>query len=131
MEIKPFDIEINIISEIRHGSPYNVAELKIIGKPGFKIKRNNDWQNIQAWTDDNKYLALIKWDITLNEPGFRIALFDSMKGLLKKTDRIPGCCNTIKLNAELNIECEIFTLISKPNEEKEYGIIFRNFRIGV
>lgn len=117
--MKPFEIEFDIISEIRHGSPYNLAELNIIGKPNFKIKRNNDWQNIQTWTKDFKHFALIKWDLKNNEPGFRVILFDSKKGQLKKTDRIPGCCNKIKLDAELNIDCEIFTLTSNLSEKKE------------
>ena len=121
--MKPFEIEFNIISEIRHGSPYNLAELNVIGKSDFKIKRNNDWQNIQTWTKDYKYFALVQWDLKNNEPGFRVILFDSKKGQLKKTDRISGCCNKIKLDSELNVDCEIFTLTSQPTEKKEFGII--------
>ena len=128
--MKPFEIEFDIISEIRHGSPYNLAELNIIGKADFKIKRNNDWQNIQAWTEDYKYFALIKWDLRNNEPGFNVILFDSKKGQLKKTDRISGCCNKLKLDTELNIICEIFKLISKPTDKKEYGIVTEKIKTG-
>lgn len=122
-KMKPFKIEFDIISEIRHGSPYSLAELNVVGKPDFKIKRKNDWQNIQYWTKDYKYFALVKWDLKKNEPGFRVILFDSKNGQIKQSDRISGCCNKIKLDSELNIDCEIFTLISKPTEQKEYGIV--------
>ena len=128
--MKPFKIEFHIISEIRHGSPYNLAELNVIGKSDFKIKQNNDWQNIQTWTKDYKYFALIKWDLINNEPGFRVILFDSKKGQLKKTDRISGCCNKLKLDNELNIDCEIFTLTSQPTEKKEYRIISKKIKTG-
>ena len=121
--MNPFEIKFDIIGEIRNGSPYNLAELNIIGKPDFIIKKNNDWQNIQSWTKDYKYFILVKWDLKNNEPSFRVILFDSKKGQLKKTDRISGCCNTIKLNNDLNIDCEIFTIISKPTEKNEFGIV--------
>jgi len=128
--MKPFEIKFDIIGEIRHGSPYNLAELNIIGKSDFIIKRNNDWQNIQSWTKDYKYLALVKWDLKNSDPGFKVILFDSKKGQLKKTDRISGCCNKIKLEKELNIACEIFTLTSQPNEKKEYGIVNEKIKTG-
>src|SRR5690606_19850820 len=100
------------------------------GKSDFTMKRNNDWQNIQAWTKDFKHFALVKWDLKNSDPGFKVILFDSKKGQLKKTDRISGCCNKIKLDTELNINCEIFTLISKPTEKKEYGIITKKIKTG-
>ena len=126
--MKPFEIKFNIISEIRHGSPYSLAELNVSGKFDFTINQSNDWQNIQSWTKDFQYFALVKWDFKNSEPGFRIVLFDSNKGELKKTDRISGCCNKIKLDKDLNIDCEIFTLISKPTEKKEYGILTQKIK---
>jgi len=97
-------------------------------KSDFKIKRNNDWQNIQSWTNDYKYFALVQWDLKNNEPGFRVILFDSKKGQLKKTGRISGCCNKIKLDIELNVDCEIFTLNSQPKKNKEFGIITQKIK---
>jgi hypothetical protein len=129
-KMKPFEIEFDIIGEIRHGSAYNLAELNIVGKSDFKIKRNNDWQNIQSWTKDYKYFAVVKWDIKNSEPGFRVILFDSKNGQLEKTDRISGCCNKIKFAKELNIDCEIFTLTSQPFKKREYGIITKKIKTG-
>lgn len=120
--MRPFKIKYEIISEIRHGSPYNLAELKIIGNSDFKINSNNDWQNIQAWSKDNRHFALVKWETKNSEPGFRVILFNSKQGKLIETERIAGCCNKLKLDNELNFEIEIFTLTSKSNEKKQYGI---------
>lgn len=121
--MKPFQIKYKIISEIRHGSPYKVAEIETIGRCNFELKRFNDWQDIHSWSTDDKYLAQVKWDIEHNEPGFRIVLFDSELGQVMQTDRVVGCCHKIRLDNNVDIQYETFTLTSKADEKKQFGII--------
>ena len=128
--MKPFQIKYNVIGEIRHGSPYNLAELETTEECKFSIEKNDNWQDKHSWTTNGKYFAQVKWDLENNEPGFRIIIFDSEKGEVMKTDRISGCCAKLKLNNELDINYETFTLISKPAEKKQYGIFKGKIKTG-
>ena len=119
--MKPFQIKYKVISEIRHGSPYNIAELEIIGNSNFTIERNNNWQDKHSWSNSGDYFAQVKWELGNNEPGFKIILFHSEKGKIMETKRILGCCNKVKLTEDLDIVYETFTLISMKNK-KVYGI---------
>lgn len=128
--MKPFEIEFDIISEIRHGSLYNVASVSIIGNSNFRINPNNSWQDIQAWSDNSQYFALVNWDFKDSDPGFRVHIFDTRSGELIETDRISGCCHSLEIDNELNLDVEIFTLISKPNEKKQYGVTTKRIKTG-
>lgn len=128
--MRPFEIKFDTISEIRHGSPYNVARVSIIGDANFKIIPNNHWQDIQAWSDNSQYLALVNWDFIESNPGFRVHLFDTQSGELIKTDRIKGCCHSLKIDNELNLDMEIFDFNSEPTRKKLYRIATERINIG-
>ena len=127
--MKPFQIKYIIKSEIRHGSPYNLVELDIVGKPNFIIERNNNWQNKHSWSKNGKFFAQVKWDLINNESGFKIILFDSEKGEIMESEHISGCCDKLKLTDSLDIEYETFTLIS-IGKKKGFGMVKGQVKTG-
>ncbi|WP_146373289.1 hypothetical protein [Symmachiella macrocystis] len=57
------------------GSPYQWADLTLKGSwvpelPDFT------WQDIHSKSDNGRYLAVVAWDISDNNPGFRIVVID-------------------------------------------------------
>ena len=120
--MKPFEIKFKHISEIRHGSPYNLVELKHTAHSNINIKAHNDWQDKQSWTSNGDYVALVKWDFVDEDPGFIIILLDTNSGKMTESSRIEGCCEKIILANDLHINYQTFTLISEKNKKKEYGL---------
>ncbi len=120
--MRPFQIKHNNISEIRHGSPYNLAEVEIVGKTKFSIEKNNGWQDKYSWSRDGKNVALVKWEHIDSEPGFIIVVINSSTGEQLHSNWIQGCCHTVRLRNDLSIYYETFTLISEQNEKKTYGL---------
>jgi len=120
--MKSFQIKYKHISEIRHGSPYNLAELEIVGENRIKIEPNNSWQDKHSWSKNGKYVAQIKWDFENNAPGFRVIIIDTATGGKLQSDWIQGCCHKLRLRNDLSIYYETFTLISENMKKKIYGL---------
>jgi len=120
--MKPFEIKFKHISEIRHGSPYNIAELTHTPYRNINLKANNDWQDKQSWSPNGNYVALVKWDQIKGYPGFIVILLDTNSGEMNESNRIQGCCDKIILDNDLYVKYQTFTLISLNNEEKKYGL---------
>ncbi len=83
------------IREIRMGSPFNICDLTLKGNWSPDLP-DYDWQDIYAKSYNNRYLALVAWDIRNNTPGFRVVIIDVKDKCLKETRRIPGCCEAIE-----------------------------------
>ena len=120
--MKPFEIKFKHISEIRHGSPYNLVELSHNANIKIKLKTNDDWQDKQSWTRSGDFVALVKWNFINGEPGFIIILLDANTGEITKSSSILGCCHNIRLSNDLCLKYQTYTLISEKNEEKKYGL---------
>ncbi len=120
--MKPFEIKFKHISEIRHGSPYNLVELSHNANIKIKLKANDDWQDKQSWTRGGDFVALVKWNFINGEPGFIIILLDANTGEITKSSSILGCCHKIILSNDLCLKYQTYTLISEKNEEKKYGL---------
>ncbi len=114
----PFSISFNIISEIRHGSPYNIAHLMIDRDFPFQINIKESWQDKYSWSPNKYGLVLIKWDIVENNPAFKIYTFDLKNKKLEISNRINGCCHKIKIRNDLTSNYEVYTLL----KEKGFGI---------
>ncbi|MES2765875.1 MAG: hypothetical protein V4642_08410 [Bacteroidota bacterium] len=115
-------IKYEVISEIRHGSPYNLAKLYVADN-SFYIQPDAHWQDKHAWSQDNRYLAQIQWAINNDEPGFFIMMFDRATGEVVRSKRIIGCCNELFLGNDLIIHYETYTLVSFKNEKQKYGLV--------
>ena len=120
--MKPFEIKFKHISEIRHGSPYNLVELTHTAYKNLNLKSHNDWQDKQSWTSKGDYVALVKWDFVNSDPGFIVILLDTNSGEMTESRRVQGCCDKIILGDDLCVNYQTFTLISDNNEEKKYGL---------
>jgi hypothetical protein len=81
--------------EIRMGSPFNHAYLKLEGKWVPDLPKDG-WQDIYAHSDNGNILALVRWDTENNEPGFRLVMIDTKRKAVEETDRIPGCCESLE-----------------------------------
>jgi len=83
--------------EIRMGSPYCVCKVSLSGAWVPELpSRDEDFQNLEAWSTDGNCLALVQWRISQqNDPGFRILTIAIKERQLKKSRRIRGCCHSL------------------------------------
>lgn len=79
--------------EIRMDSPYMRADLKIEGLD--IVIPNACWQDKFAISEDKKFMALVSFDLSDNEPGFEIYIIDTDNKTITKTKRIFGLVNNI------------------------------------
>jgi hypothetical protein len=81
--------------EIRMGSPYMSADLHLEGLD-FEIA-NACWQDKFAISKDEKFLALVSFELKDNKPGFEIHIIDTDRKTVTKTKRISGLVNEIMI----------------------------------
>ena len=81
--------------EIRMGSPYMRADLKVEGLDLIIPKAC--WQDKFAISKDKKFIALVSFDLSENEPAFEIYIIDKDKNTITKTKRIFGLLNKIRI----------------------------------
>ena len=91
---RPLQIDFINPREIRMGSPYNLCEIRLSGGTNIELE-NNAWQDLALWSDDNKYLILVKWNLEKNEPGFHFVTFNIATGEKAIGERIMGCLNSM------------------------------------
>ncbi len=99
MKKEPFKIEFIEPQEIRMGSSYNHCGIKLIGDTKINLE-NGWWQDTYAWNDNYTKLALVKWNLDNNEPGFHIVIIDVTTGKRQETKRIFGCINSIAFKTD-------------------------------
>lgn len=87
--------------EMRMGSPFDNCDLKAAGDwiPP-ELQEPRDWVKIKALSADNRRLALACWETPGNVPGFRILVIDTAARRVQISERLPGCCNGLKFDAE-------------------------------
>ena len=95
-ELRPFEIRMTNIGEVRMGSPYNLCNIELIGGPKITLPQTG-WQDIYAWTDDSKKLVLVKWNFENNDPGFHLFLVYEENGKTLESPRIFGLPESISI----------------------------------
>lgn len=90
-----FRVEFDDAMEIRMGSPYNVCRIRVSGD-WIPALPETDWQDISAWRADRGAVALVRWDVGGNVPGFRLVILDSGRKSIEVSDRVSGCCSYLK-----------------------------------
>lgn len=75
------------------GSPYMMADLKLEGV-NVKIPKTS-WQDKFAISENKKFIVLIRFELTDNEPGFVFYIINTEKEKVKKTQRIFGLINSV------------------------------------
>ncbi|MFZ2494076.1 MAG: hypothetical protein WA208_21555 [Thermoanaerobaculia bacterium] len=88
------DVEFLDCSEIRMGSPFNVCRLQLqLGwSPDLP---NDDWQDLAAESPDGRFIALVRWEVRSNDPGFIIFTLDNVEQRVDRSERHAGCCERI------------------------------------
>lgn len=81
--------------EIRMGSPYMRADLKIEGLD--IVIPDACWQDKFAISVNKKFMALVSFDLSYNKPGFKIYIIDTDNKTITKTKRIFGLVNNISI----------------------------------
>src|SRR4051812_17939610 len=81
--------------EVRMGSPFNVADVMLIGDfvPSFE---GLSFQDKGALSSDGKVCYLIEWKtLPGNKPGFCVWKMSENDRTVKKSRLIEGCCEAI------------------------------------
>jgi len=81
--------------EIRQGSPHQIGCLRLSGEWTPELEEDG-WQPIYARSPDKRYLILVRWDTPGNTPGFRLILIDEKQKSVESSQRILGCCESLK-----------------------------------
>lgn len=103
-------------SEIRMGSPYNLTQFSFSGT-NLELPKY-DWQDKYAWSNDNKYLALIQYNLTDNKPGFHFYVIDTEMDTLVISPRISGLVKKISIK-EGKVFYNKFLLDRKKSKPRE------------
>src|SRR5688500_6271872 len=81
-------------TEIRMGSPFQACEVSLDLEWQPEIPRN-DFQDLFAESPDQRHIALVRWSIANNEPGFVIYTLDNLNRDVVVTSRYPDSCERI------------------------------------
>jgi hypothetical protein len=94
--MRPLRVKFVQVNEIRMGSPYNMCRVALLGKwiPDLP-NQGHDYQPIMAWSSDGRHLALVRWAVRSNEPGFKVVVVSPSKRSVTQSRRQRGCCESI------------------------------------
>ncbi len=115
---RPLTIEFIEPSEIRMDSPYNLCQIKIGGDIKFELEKA-EWQDKCAWNNDNTKVALIKWNLEKNEPGFHLVVIELSTGKISESSRIFGCLNSIAFEDDNHLRINKFLYTGKKTNDGE------------
>lgn len=76
------------------GSPHKTCDLRLdLGwTPSLPT---SDFQNLCAESPDGRYLALVRWLVRANEPGFVVHTLDTIARTVTTSEPQPGCCERL------------------------------------
>ena len=77
--------------EIRMGSPWRRCDVEIRGEWSPDLPAT-DWLEVFATSTSREQVALVRWDIRDNEPGFRVVTVDANDRTVTESPRIEGIC---------------------------------------
>ena len=115
-----FDVEIHSANEIRMGSPYKVCHLRFSGEWVPDLPET-DWQDIVVWNENRSKVALVRWEVPQNIPGFRIIVVDPTNKSVKTSERFQGCCQSIAWTGPNRIAWMPFRTSKVPARSIESG----------
>ena len=115
----PVEIKLSNISEVRMGSPYNMCDIEIISAANFQLPKSG-WQDKYAWSEDFKKLALIRWDFTNNEPGFRLYIVNFETNLFQEFSRSLGLPKNVSFPNDDRVVINKFYFNKDISESENY-----------
>ena len=116
-----YKVQFSNRGEIRMGSPYYYADLKI---SNLEIELPKvTWQDKFAISKDSKTLVLVSYDLTDNEPGFRFNIINTLTKSIRQSERISGLLNNLKINENIiHYNKFLFNKTEKNNAKKNFNI---------
>ncbi len=95
-----YKIRFSGLVDIHMGSPYNIADIHVIG--GYFPENVSDeaFQDRCAVSIDGQTCFVVVWDRPNNDPGFRVWKVSNQDRSVKKSDRISGCCQEVSLSGD-------------------------------
>lgn len=121
-----YELEFRNISEVRMGSPYNVADVCLKG-PFVPDLTDFSFQDIGVISSDGHTACLVQWETSNNEPGFRIWKIDSNSEIISRSNMIKGCCTSLLLLNDNKIKTSFYT--DQLNETILGSSDFHEFKI--
>ncbi|HTZ72383.1 MAG TPA: hypothetical protein VMB47_00550 [Candidatus Aquilonibacter sp.] len=88
------NVKVSNREEIRMGSPFQICQLTIAGVALPELPLDG-WTPIFATSFDGTAVALTRWDILENKPGFRLILVKQGQTKIQESARISGCCESL------------------------------------
>lgn len=98
--------------EVRMGSPFNRCDMTLEG-PWAPELPEGDWQDLWAHDPRGRLVALVAWDTTNNEPGFRVLTIDTRTRTVARSERFSGCCRSIAWDG-VGFRLDIYGFVHPP-----------------
>lgn len=114
-----FSLLSEVISEIRMGSPFNLAKIYLGGNYNPDLS-GFDFQDIHCLNPSGTVAYLVQWEIKANEPGFRIIRICEIERSVQRSDRYIGCCESLRFVDEARLVVKIFA----DNKSREVEVSF-------
>lgn len=93
-----YNIEFDVLGEIRMGSPYNGANVKLTGDY-IPALGDFTFQDISLVSENGRTCYLVQWAID-KDPGYIVWKVDADNKTLTKSNRIEGCCDSLYFDNE-------------------------------
>jgi len=106
-----YNIDFYQISEIRMGSPYNTAKIKVHDGyfPKAFLHGIYAFQDKAVVSKDGNVLFLVMWSYIQGDPGFKILKILNKERKVYSSKLMSGCCKSIELNSnDREIKVSIF-----------------------
>lgn len=96
------------------GSPFRLCRLRLDGPWIPPVPNDLGWQNLSATSPNGRFVALVRWEIVANNPGFRILTVDCRDRTVQTTERKLGCCESLAWRNEVFVP----TIWNPPSSEE-------------
>ena len=102
-----FTLSFKNCSEIRMGSPFNMADVELTGEYIPDLSRYS-FQDIGLVNPAKDTVYLVQWETTNNEPGFIVWQIRERDRSISKSDRISGFCKDLQLDSTEKLRIIIY-----------------------
>jgi len=115
----PYKLSFNNISEVRMGSPFNKANVTLVGSyvPSLAGK---EFQDVGLVCKNGIKCAIVQWDLVENEPRFKIWILDQETEKASISEPIVGACiSLMESNDDLIVKVWSYDMVAKKGIVKD------------
>lgn len=115
----PYKLSFDKISEVRMGSPFNKANVVLVGSY-IPSMLGYEFQDVGLVCKNGTTCALVQWDIQANEPRFRVWILNQKKERTVISQPLDGACISLEeLNEDIVVKVWSFNSSSKKGVLRE------------